>query len=168
MSNDAIPYMSSNTTIPRSRERIFKLLDKFGVQELGFGGDDPNVVEVRFVHEGFRVRILFNAGVFADAYRAKHPMTRKSSADLQEVARRAAYRFAEAWLKVTLEGVEYGIFDLADAFLPHFADARGNRLGPSIRARLAAIPEQERPHVEFAALPSATVIDAEIMEEDGV
>lgn len=162
----SIPYMSSNVSAERSRERIFKLLDRFGVEELGFGGNDPDVAEVRFVYDGYRVRVLFNGKVFADAYRKKHPNTRKSRSELQEEGRRAAFRFAEAWLKVTLEGVEYGILDLSDAFLPHFSDAAGNRLGPTLRARLDAVPERERPYIRFDALPAASdpIIDAEIVE----
>ena len=165
-----IPYMSTGVSIERSQQRIMAMLAKFGVEDLGFGLADPEVVELRFTHEGIHVRIPFSASAFAAAYRQQHPNTRKSRQDLLEMARKAAWRFAEAWLKTMLEAVEYGLLGLEDVFLPHYADAQGNPLGPLVQAFLGSLDTGEKRALSFQqfvpALP-APIIEAEWNPVDG-
>ena len=159
-----IPYLSTNVSPERSQQRIMALLAKFGVSDLGFGMADPAVVELRFTHEGIHVRIPFSAQAFADAYRREHPNTRKSRDELLEMARRATWRFAEAWLKTMLEAVEYGLLGLSDVFLPHYADASGQRLGPLVQAFLGSLDERGKRELAFQHLVPALpepVIDTE-------
>ncbi len=146
MSKRYTPYSQTKVSVGQSIEKIRRLLQNYGASACSFPEDwERDLLRVQFIYRNLPVEVQVNLRKVIGELEGADPYTsrrRKSldqyRAEKREQATRTAYRYLFAWLKVSLETAEYGIFEFEDVFLPHFVPPLGT-IGALVKKRLAEI-----------------------------
>lgn len=132
---DNLPYYRSKTQPHLAKERIYKCLEKFGVDQVNlFESFKDYEVRVSFIYKDIPVSIPVNYRKLGELYGNKHWDNLYESE--QKQAKNAAYAAIEDYLKAMLTMHELGIMDITEIFMPNLVGKDGVRLAEHIQNHL--------------------------------
>lgn len=139
-----LPYSNSKADPIRAQGRIRQMLQKFGVDRVGFDEDFTSFeVSVKFLYKNYPVKLPVNYSALSERLLKEDPWTRRKNKnrtdweqDKRETAYRAGFSILEDFLKASLTLIDSGLFTFEEVFIGHFVSSRGQRLGEMMAPRL--------------------------------
>lgn len=131
-----LPYKNSQTQPHRAKERIQRILEKFGVDEINLSENFKRFeVRLSFIYEAIPVSIPVNYAKLGELYAGGKAWERLSDADKKK-AKNAAYAAMEDYLKAMLTMHKLSIMSLQEIFLPNLVGRDGIRLAEVMQNHL--------------------------------
>ena len=135
MARNDLPYYNSQTQPHLAKNRIHRILEKFGVDQINLSENfRTNEVRVSFTYENIPVSIPVNIRALAELYEESNwesiPEVRIKK------AKNAAFAIIEDYLKAMLTMHELNIMSTAEIFMPNLVGKGGVRLGEMIANQL--------------------------------
>lgn len=139
-----LPYSTSKADPSKAQKRIRALLQKFGVDRISFDEDFRACeISIKFLYDDYPVKLPVSYTVLADMYLEEDPWTHRKTksedewiAEKREVAYRASFSVLEDFLKGSITMVTMGLFSFEEAFIGHFVNSEGQRLGEVLAPKL--------------------------------
>ena len=140
----ALPYANSKADPLKAQMGIRKMLQKFGVDRVGFDEDFVNfTIVVYFTYNKFPVSIPINYKDLSEMYIEDDPWTHRRRCtkeewekDKREIAYRASFSMINDFLKGLITMIELGAFTFEEIFMSYFTDNNGVRLGEVLVKKL--------------------------------
>lgn len=127
-----VPYAGANSGAA-AREKITKILRRFGCESVGFLDDfDKHEVVLAFKHRGRPVQLRASARGWAAMYLREHPWSHRRSgskadydADALQQGLIAINSILRDWVKGQVTAIETGLLPFEAVFLPFMLTADG-------------------------------------------
>lgn len=144
-----LPYSTARSGM-KAREEIVKILQRFGVESVGFMDEfDTRTVLLAFKLHGQPVQLRASAQGWASAYLKENPWSDRRRSSQQEWEQAALDQGMVAvssilrdWVKGQITAIETGILTFEHVFLPYMLTADGRPVIEHMRKMLPA-PETE-------------------------